>query len=56
MTAHIFSQITEINGVDCSNKSIKQVEAYLEKQVSDYNLTLKETEGKTEEISGRIFL
>ena len=44
-STHFFAN-TEINGVDCSNKSIKQVEAYLEKQVSDYNLTLKETEGK----------
>ena len=51
-STHFFAN-TEINGVDCSNKSIKQVEAYLEKQVSDYNLTLKETEGKTEEISGQ---
>lgn len=51
-STHFYAN-TEINGVDCSNKSIKQVEAYLEKQVSDYNLTLKETEGKTEEISGQ---
>lgn len=49
---HFFAK-TEINGIDCSNKSVKQVESYLEKQVSDYTLSMKEIDGKTEKISGQ---
>ena len=51
-STHFFAK-TEINGIDCSNKSVKQVETYLEKQVSDYKLTLKESDNKTEEIQGQ---
>ena len=51
-SSHFFAK-TEINGIDCSNKSVKQVEEYLEKQVSDYKLTLKENDNKTEEIQGQ---
>lgn len=51
-STHFFAK-TEINGIDCSNKSVKQVEEYLEKQVSDYKLTLKENDNKTEEIQGQ---
>ena len=51
-STHFFAK-TEINGIDCSNKSVKQVETYLEKQVSDYKLTLKELDNKTEEIQGQ---
>ena len=49
---HFFAK-TEINGIDCSNKSVKQVEEYLEKQVSNYKLTLKEADNRTEEIQGQ---
>ena len=43
---------TKINGVDFSMKSIKDVETYMEEQVKGYTLTLKESDGDTEEIVG----
>lgn len=49
---HFYAK-TKINGIDCSNKNAKQVEAYLEQSVADYKLTLKESNNKTEEIAGK---
>ena len=46
-STHFFSK-TVINGIDCSNKNVKQVEEYLEKEVADYKLTLLEADNKTE--------
>lgn len=43
---------TEINGTVFSAKTAGQVEAYMEKQVDDYTLLLKESDGSTEEIAG----
>ena len=43
---------TQINGTDFSLKSVKQVESYMEKQVKDYVLTLKESDGGSETIQG----
>lgn len=43
---------TKINGTDVSLKSVKEVEAYMEKQVEDYVLTLKESDGDEEQIKG----
>lgn len=43
---------TKINGTDVSMKSVEQVEAYMEKQVADYELTLKESDGDQEQIDG----
>lgn len=43
---------TKINGTDVSMKSVEQVEAYMEKQVADYELTLKESDGDEEQIDG----
>lgn len=43
---------TTVNGVDQSMKSVAQVEAYMEQQVKDYVLTLKESDGNTEQITG----
>lgn len=43
---------TKINGTDFSAKSVKQVEDYMKKQVDDYILVLKESDGRTEEIDG----
>ncbi|MCF2681684.1 L,D-transpeptidase family protein [Faecalicatena contorta] len=43
---------TKINGTDVSMKSVEQVEAYMEKQVADYELTLKESDGDKEQIDG----
>lgn len=43
---------TKINGVSFSAKTVEDVEAYMKKQVQDYTLTLKEKDGKTEEIKG----
>ena len=48
-STHFFSK-TVINGIDCSNKNVKQVEEYLEKEVADYKLTLLEADNKTEVI------
>lgn len=43
---------TKINDVNFSGKTVKDVENYMKKQVSDYTLTLKERNGKTELIQG----
>ena len=43
---------TKINGMDCSMKSVEQVEDYMKKQVSDYTLTLEESQGGREAIHG----
>lgn len=50
-SGHFYFQTT-INGVDQSMKSVAQVEAYMEQQVKDYVLTLKEADGSTEQITG----
>ena len=50
-TNHFYFNTT-INGNDFSGKSVKEVEAYMEKQVKGYTLTLKENDGGTEVISG----
>ena len=51
-STHFFSK-TVINGIDCSNKNVNQVEEYLEKEVADYKLTLLEADNKTEVIEGK---
>lgn len=43
---------TKINGTDVSLKSVKEVENFMEKQVEDYVLTLKESDGDEEQIAG----
>lgn len=43
---------TKINDVSFSGKTVEDVENYMKKQVSDYTLTLKERDGKTETIQG----
>lgn len=43
---------TKINGVDFSLKDVSEVESYLKKQVSDYTLTLEESDGSREVIRG----
>ena len=43
---------TKINDVSFSGKTVEDVENYMKKQVSDYTLTLKERDGKTEAIQG----
>lgn len=47
-----FMFFTKINGTDFSLKSVSQVEAYMKQQVADYVLTLKESDGGSEKISG----
>lgn len=47
-----FMFFTEINGTDCSMKSVDQVEDEMEKKVKDYKLTLEESGGGTETIAG----
>lgn len=49
---HHFMFFTEINGTDCSMKSVDQVEEEMKKKVSDYKLTLKESGGGTETVAG----
>ena len=43
---------TRINGTNFSLQSVSQVEKYMEQQVEDYVLTLEESDGDTETISG----
>lgn len=43
---------TKINGNDFSLKNVKQVEAFMEKQVEGYSLTLEESSGGREDIRG----
>lgn len=43
---------TKINDVDFSGKTASDVQNYMKQQVSVYKLTLKEREGKTEQING----
>ena len=47
-----FMFYTKINGTDFSMKNVGQVEAYMEQQVADYVLTLKESDGDVEKING----
>lgn len=47
-----FMFFTEINGTDCSMKSVDQVEDEMKKKVADYKLTLKESGGAEETING----
>ena len=42
---------TEINGIDVSGKSVKEVEELMKAELLDYNLTLHEREGKSEKIT-----
>ena len=43
---------TKINGVNFSMASVSDVEAYMEEQVKGYTLTMKESDGGSETISG----
>ncbi len=43
---------TQINGTDFSLKNVSQVQEYMGKQVDDYVLLLKESDGDTEKIYG----
>ncbi len=47
-----FYFFTKINGTEFSAKTVEQVEKYMENQVADYELTLKEIDGDTEVIDG----
>ena len=50
-TKHFFLY-TKINGTEFSAKNVSAVEKYMEGQVQDYTLTLKEIDGGTEVIDG----
>lgn len=43
---------TTVNGVDCSGKTISEVEEIMKGKVADYVLTLEESDGATEQIKG----
>ena len=43
---------TTINGNNFALKSVEQVEKYMEQQVADYTLTLQESDGGSEQITG----
>lgn len=43
---------TSVNGVDCSGKTLAEVEAMLQKQVEEYELTVHEVNDKSEVIKG----
>lgn len=47
-----FYPFTKINGTEFSAKTVSQVEQYMESQVDNYQLTLKEADGETETING----
>lgn len=46
-----FLKGTVINGVDSSNKTVKQVKKDIQDKVEEYNLQLVELDGKTEEVT-----
>ena len=48
-----FMFYTKINGTDFSMKNVAEVEKYMEQQVADYVLTLKESDGDVEKIDGQ---
>lgn len=48
-----FYQRTAINGVKCSNLSLKKAEEVISTQVREYTLTIEEREEKTEQIKGK---
>ncbi len=48
---HLFFQTT-INGMDFSSKSVGDVEEYMHSQVRDYTLTIEESDGETQQVSG----
>ena len=43
---------TNVNGIDCSEKTLAEVEAMLQKQVEEYAITIHLTNGKSEVIKG----
>lgn len=43
---------TYVNGVDCSGKTLDEVEAMLQKEVEEYSLTVYKTNGESEVIEG----
>lgn len=43
---------TNVNGIDCSEKTLAEVEAMLQRQVEEYALTIHLADGKSEEIPG----
>src|SRR5699024_1894351 len=42
---------TEINGMDCSGKTVEEVESNMKSQIASYELVLKERGDKSEAIS-----
>ncbi len=48
---HLFFHTT-INGMDFSSKSVGDVEEYMHSQVRDYTLTIEESDGETQQVSG----
>ncbi|MFA9379239.1 MAG: L,D-transpeptidase family protein [Lachnotalea sp.] len=50
-TIHFYNRTT-INGVKCSNMSVKSAEKIISTQVRNYNLTIEERDGNTEQING----
>lgn len=48
-----FMFYTKINGTDFSMKNVADVEKYMEQQVADYVLALKESDGDIEKIDGQ---
>ena len=47
-----FFRGTSVNGVDCSENTIKEVEAALQKQVEEYVLVIVKADGSKEQIKG----
>ena len=43
---------TNVNGVDCSEKTLAEVEAMLQKQVEEYSLTIQLANGESEVLAG----
>lgn len=43
---------TTVNGVDCSGKTLKEVEAMLQKEVEEYSITIYKADDTTEVIEG----
>ncbi len=48
----VFFPSTRINGIDASHKTVEEMEKLISAAVDEYSLTIKEMDGRTEQITG----
>ena len=49
--SHHFYEGTRINGVDCSDMTVEEAEATIQKKINEYTLTIHERGGRTEALT-----